>query len=312
MTTENEATSPSTQTAAQTANQPPTQSPEQNTTQSEVEKPQFETFRQLLQQTLIDRCKRNPAYSLRSFAQSLGVNHAILSLLLRSKRKMTERHVLTIGTKLGLKPHELSYFIDQLKLEQPLTFESKYVRYLAISHDQFEILTSWCPDAILELMRTKDFQPNAEWIASRLGISNIEAQANLERLERLGMIRKKPEGGYEDRVGDTSTIPFGETTAAAQRIHQKLLLELSAQKLETVPLDNRSHTSTTLAIPMKKVALAKQMIREFRSKMQRALQEGIGANDEVFQLQISFFPLTRLEKFEPKINESLVEGESNG
>lgn len=278
---------------------------------TEGEKPQFETFRQLLQQTLIDRCKRNPAYSLRSFAQSLGVNHAILSLLLRSKRKMTERHVLTIGTKLGLKPHELSYYIDQLKLEQPLTFESKYVRYLALSPDQFEVLTNWFPDAILELMRTKDFQSNAEWIATRLGISNVEAQATLERLERLKMIRRKADGSYEDCVGDTSTIPFGETTASAQRIHQKLLLELSSQKIETVPLEQRSHTSTTLAIPMKKLALAKQMIREFRSKMQRALQEPAGTNEEVYQLQVSFFPLTRLEKFEPKINENIVEGDPN-
>jgi uncharacterized protein (TIGR02147 family) len=278
---------------------------------TEGEKLRFETFRQLLQQTLIDRCKRNPAYSLRSFAQSLGVNHAILSLLLRSKRKMTERHVLTIGTKLGLKPQDLSYYIDQLKLEQPLSFESKYVRYLALSPDQFEILTNWFPDAILELMRTKGFQSDPEWIASRLGISNVEAQATLERLERLKMIRRKPDGGFEDCVGDTSTIPFGETTAAAQRIHQKLLLELSAQKIDTVPLEQRSQTSTTLAIPMKKIALAKQMIREFRSKMQRALQEPAGANDEVYQLQVSFFPLTRLEKFEPKISESIVEGDPN-
>ena len=283
------------------------------TTPAEAEKPQFETFRQLLQQTLIDRCKRNPAYSLRSFAQSLGVNHAILSLLLRSKRKMTERHVLTIGTKLGLKPHDLSYYIDQLKLEQPLTFESKYVRYLALSPDQFEILTNWFPDAILELMRTKDFQSNTEWIASRLGISNVEVQATLERLERLKMIRKKVDGvTWEDCVGDTSTIPFGETTASAQRIHQRLLLELSAQKLETVPLEQRSHTSTTMAIPMKKLAMAKQMIREFRSKMQRALQEPQGQNEEVYQLQLSFFPLTRLEKFEPQINENIVEGDPNG
>lgn len=254
-----------------------------------------ETFRQLLQQTLTERCRKNPAYSLRSFAQSMGVNHAILSLLLRNKRKMTERHVLTLGGKLGLDPSQLSYYVDQLKIEQPFTFESKYVRYLALSPDQLEILTNWYHDAVLELLRTKDFKANAEWIASRLEITNTEVQSVLERLERLQMIRRLENGSFENCVGDTSTIPFGETTAQAQRQHQKNLLDLSIKKLEVLNLDQRSHTSVAMAIPSKKMSVAKQMIREFRSKMVKTLQDGENQNDEVYQLQVSFFPLTKSE-----------------
>lgn len=271
------------------------------------DKPQLESFRQLIQYTLNERCRRNPSYSLRSFAQSLGVNHAILSLLLRSKRKMTERHVINIGSRLGLKTPEIAYYIEQLKLEQPISSEAKYVRYQALTPDQFEVLTNWYHDGILELMRTRNFHNDAWWISERLEISVPQVQDAIQRLERLKMIQKNPDGSLTLCVGDTSTITYGETTAAAQRFHQKSLLELSTQKLEGVDLDNRSHTSVTMAIPLKKVALAKQMIREFRSKLQRTLQEVTENNDEVFQLQVSFFPLTKIEKIPTRISEEIIE-----
>ncbi|AHI06194.1 hypothetical protein BDW_08470 [Bdellovibrio bacteriovorus W] len=45
---------------------------------------------------------KNPSYSLRSFAQYLGVNHATLSALISGKRKMTEAtfQKLSAGPKL--------------------------------------------------------------------------------------------------------------------------------------------------------------------------------------------------------------------
>lgn len=41
-----------------------------------------EEFRALLRQELVRRSAKNPSYSLRSFAKSLGVNHATLSSIL--------------------------------------------------------------------------------------------------------------------------------------------------------------------------------------------------------------------------------------
>ena len=48
-----------------------------------------ESFRERLQRELAQRCARNPRYSLRGFANFLGVDHATLSQLLRGKRAVT-------------------------------------------------------------------------------------------------------------------------------------------------------------------------------------------------------------------------------
>jgi hypothetical protein len=60
------------------------------------------SFRRLLHGELKARQSRNPRYSLRAFANYLGIAPATLSQLLRGKRRMTERTIRKLGFRLAL------------------------------------------------------------------------------------------------------------------------------------------------------------------------------------------------------------------
>src|SRR3954468_2065908 len=71
---------------------------------------QPESFRERLQRELAERCARNPRYSLRGFANFLGVDHATLSQILRGKRATTPATIKRLGVRIGLDAAELERY----------------------------------------------------------------------------------------------------------------------------------------------------------------------------------------------------------
>lgn len=67
-------------------------------------------FRLFLQEEFERRCKRNPRYSLRAFAQSLSLHHGTLSQVLRGTRPLTAKAQMKIARSLGFGPAEMSNF----------------------------------------------------------------------------------------------------------------------------------------------------------------------------------------------------------
>jgi hypothetical protein len=64
-------------------------------------------MRALIQEELQRRRDRNPRYSLRAFARSLGTHHSTLSQLLHSQRRLTPRAIRHFGTVLKLSPVQI-------------------------------------------------------------------------------------------------------------------------------------------------------------------------------------------------------------
>src|SRR4051812_39521403 len=89
-----------------------------------------------LKSELSRRCERNPSYSLRAFAKSLGVSHTILSLVLAGKRPLARKSARKISEKLGLDPAQQAAF---------LRFGDPGPRFQAqqLTLDQFALIADW-------------------------------------------------------------------------------------------------------------------------------------------------------------------------
>jgi transcriptional regulator with XRE-family HTH domain len=46
--------------------------------------------------------RRNPRFSLRSFAKQLGIDHSTLSQVLRNRRRLSARALEAVGKRVGL------------------------------------------------------------------------------------------------------------------------------------------------------------------------------------------------------------------
>lgn len=64
-------------------------------------------FRRRLERAFLRRKAINSRYSLRSFARSLGIDHATLSQAMRGRRRVTARTIRSWGPRLGLSASEM-------------------------------------------------------------------------------------------------------------------------------------------------------------------------------------------------------------
>lgn len=240
-------------------------------------------FRLFLQTELLEHCRKNPSYSLRSFARKLKVNPATLSHLLRGNRPITAATRTKLALAMGLTPEEISRF----EASTPLKFQPLVL-------DQYATVAEWHHDAILELTRVRGFRSDAKWIAKRLGLTASEVNIAIERLLRLGILSKSPGGELKPCDQDMSTVAVTqELTSAALRTYQKAILEKSSAAVDSVPLERRSHTSMTMAIDPRDLAEAKERIKKFRRELCEFLQREGVVPLQVYQLGIGLFPLTQ-------------------
>ena len=113
-------------------------------------------FRDVLEDELRRRTRRNPRYSIRAFARALAVDHSSLAQMLRGKRRMTPRTIRRLGAALRLTAHEIEMHCGE-------------------ENDR----------ALLEVVGTNLFRADSRWLATVLGIPIDEVNMSLQRLLRL-------------------------------------------------------------------------------------------------------------------------------
>lgn len=242
-------------------------------------------FKNILQQEYLRRVSKNPHYSLRAFAQHLDVNHAILSMVLSGKRKVTKNMVMKFSNALGLSPQETSKYLEEEISEAEKSF-------FLLQNDVFSFISEWYYDAILELTLVPKTKIEPKTISQILDIPLVQATIALETLERLELLKKNDQGRYEITYKNSINYLDPDTTTSAQKNYQRSVLEKSLEALENIDRKKRDHTSTTMAINSKDLQKAKELIKKFRHDLNAFMQRDESDLDEVYQLQVSFFPLT--------------------
>ena len=244
-------------------------------------------FRLVLQQEFVNRCRKNPSYSLRAFARALGIEPSPLSAILRGKRPLTKKTQKKLGLALGLSLDELERFKNATG--------TAATDFQQLTLDNYALISDWYHYAILELTRVESFKPDVKYIARILNISQTEAHIAIERLQRLGLLEIDDEGKWLDTTpkGYATNIN-GDLTSPASRKLQRQVLEMSLDALENLPTEVRNHNSMTMAIDPTDLPAAKEMIKNFRRELCAFLERNEKPKS-VYQLAISLYPLTKQE-----------------
>lgn len=216
-----------------------------------------EEVRAALQECFVARCERNSSYSLRRYAQVLGIGYSDLSKLLRGKRKITQKMYARLAEKLPLPSHAHS-------------------SYEALDQDKFRVVADWYHFAILALARTQAFRSDSGWIARQLGISRAETNAAIERLERLHLLKKGRSGWT---VSKNTTTMTSTATSPALRSLQTQLLQKAVAAIEEVDISERDHASMIMAIDPARMPEAVRRIDAFRRELCAFLEGGVNRTE---------------------------------
>lgn len=155
----------------------------------------------------------------------------------------------------------------------------------------FLVISNWYYLALRELCRAKGFREDPEWISERFlfKVTPREIQTAIKTLTELNLL-VRIEGRLTLAEGclDTTNDIASE---GIKRYHEQML-ENAKLALRRVSPEDREITSTSMLIHSRNLEYAKELIRDFKKKFERLLEEEEG--DQVYHLQIQFFPLTEL------------------
>ena len=257
---------------------------------------------------------KNPAFSIRAFSKRLGVSPTTLSRILNGRRSVSAKLATQLIERLGLSPIEAQKILSlfpvrrQYRRSELSEDDSTTQQSLILTMDQYHVVSEWFHFGLRALLRTKDAQSSRKhcepkWLAKRLGINPSEAAKAIERLLRLEMIERLPDGRL--RATDVSFHSIDGVSSASIRQNHAQHLELARASLERDSVESRDFTNLVIAINPKKISEAKEVIRKFRKKIETVLEdESTGPKQEVYSLAIQLFPLTQTqnETLSPPVN----------
>tara|TARA_B110001454_G_scaffold28073_1_gene27441 strand:+ start:33019 stop:33852 length:834 start_codon:yes stop_codon:yes gene_type:complete len=261
---------------------------------------------EFLRGCLTEKIQKNSRYSSRAFARDIGVSPAFVSMLLAGKKKLSLDRAKKIVIALDMSERQSSQFLRAVALSslpsdshssedlENLLFNRRERKDIyAMEVDQFKFFSNWYNVAILDLTTCSNFQSDINWIANRLQISPIVVQDATDRLLRLGLLKK--EKGILKKTNKHIAIPTSAPASTIRNFHQQMIEKakdhLNSQ--EASDFIRRDISSITFSIDARKVEEAKKLINDFKNQMADFLTEG-QCND-VYQMNIQFFPLTKSE-----------------
>lgn len=247
----------------------------------------------ILQNELTRRLAKNPSYSLRAFAKSLGLSPSALSEIISGKRGISLKKGSDLLSRMELPEQEEREFIDSIKSTKKSKTSKKLDSldsdYKQLTLDSLKVVCDWYHFAILNLAKIKGAKSDFKWIASKLSISQIEAKLALERLSRLELIETK--NGFLKRTEAQLKTTDGVPSKYIRKL-QRDLLEKAIASLDQVEVERRDITSMVMAIDPKDMEKAKEDIKEFRRKFSNQFEAGL--KKEVYSLTISLIPLSEV------------------
>lgn len=247
----------------------------------------LQQMRVALQREFIERSRRNPAYSLRAYAKFLEIDQSFLSKILKGDRRITKDFGEVIAVKLGIKNQPVKKRHTQ-ELSKPPGF-------LPLSDDEFEFISEWHHFAILEFLKTESRELNSSKISQRLGLHVEQVRDAIERLERLGFLKRTD--GRLTLLAPKNTWTNSRKTTVARKKLQRTWIEKSLDAIDHIPFELRDNGSVTVAINKKRLPEFKEKLESIRNDLANYFQSHGEKNlDEVYQLTVSFFPLTQIKE----------------
>ncbi|MBX3039257.1 MAG: TIGR02147 family protein [Bdellovibrionaceae bacterium] len=225
-----------------------------------------------------------PSYSLRALAKKLKVSPGALSEFLRGKRKLSPEVAVRVIESLSLPDDKRESLLGMIHKSEDTN--------KALTAEEFMTVAHWSAAALMCLFEFETPPDSLEEIAKKIGIPQEKIREKIESLKSLGLLRETPENEIKSQgltVSTTQDIP----SEAIQKFHHDSL-SLSQAALLNLPATKREFTSVTFSSTKDKLELGKKEIRKFREFFSSKLATPV--RDEVYHLQICFYPLTDWEK----------------
>lgn len=234
--------------------------------------------------------------SLRKLSQTLDVSPALLSLITKGKRPLTEENIDRWALVLKWDAQEVNWLkrlvqLDFSSVDDKKTAVKNLSRFKVYQEDSskevftFAYLEKWWNVAIREMSDLPDFKEDPEWIQKRLlhKISLGEIRKSLVFLNKHQMLYKYDEQKRLDCQGNVFKLSLSS-------FHQQIL-QKAVESIHLVPSEERQILGHTLSLSKDQLPEIKKILNKTLEKLMK-LSQNADKNKEVFHVELVAFPLT--------------------
>lgn len=265
----------------------------------------YETPRDFIHAIFQFKKNRRSSFSLRAWAKQMGFkNPTLLSDVLRGKRQPSERLIECLAKNLLLSQNELDYLkllysranarntAEKTAVEQLLYGIRPNLPIMQLSPSTLAMLDTWYYFVLIEMTELKDFDlKDIAGIVKKLGhrVSEKEVECALNRLKHLKLLVENSTGKLVKGTGEVFTLTFQEDTPEIKK-QLKEIMENFLISYSKHPSEEKDCSSSNLTIEKKDLKKAKDLIREFHSRMWKLTVKGKA--EHVYQFNSQFFRIT--------------------
>lgn len=244
--------------------------------------------------------------SFRSFAKEAGYSSPnFLQLVIAGNRKLAPANLPGTIRALGLNKQESEFFANMVGFEQAEGFEEKnfhyqkmlrsrrYAESKPIEKGQYAYLEHWYNPVVREMLSHKEFNGEPAWIARRIqpALTVAQVEKSIDLLCRLDMVRKDESSGKWLQAEPVLSTPAEVESLAVANYHRSVL-NLASDSIESFPSTERDLRAVTLGVPKSAYPQIKRKMEDLWREI-LALSRSGGLVEEVYQVNMQVFPLTR-------------------
>ncbi len=249
--------------------------------------------------------KAKSAFTWQTFTRAAGFSSPVfLKYVSEGRSNLSEDTAYQVANAMGLAGYEQEYFAEMVKFDHAKTDDEKksaFNRMLAIADihkvriiegDSFRYFESWKHPVLRELAPSMPgAKPLALARACRPKISAAEVSESLSFLVKANLLQKDKSGNYVQTEKSVTTGPMDMTPVAVRGMHRQMG-EFALDAIEGVPQNERHFSGLTLGITQSAYDEIVQEIAEFRKRIVAIATRDDDA-DEVYRLNVQFFPMTK-------------------
>ena len=263
----------------------------------------YTSYRQYIADYYADK-KAKSAFTWQEFAQAAGFSSPVyLKYVSEGRFNLSEAAVERVAAAMHLSGGDLDFFREMVRFDHAKTDDAKkesFQKLVAMAEsrkvkvieaDAYRYFDSWKNPLLRELAPSMPgAKPLALAKACRPKVSAAEVSESLNFLVKANLLSKDGEGNYKQTDKVVTTGPMEVTPAVVRGLHRQMG-EIALEAIEGVPQDERHFSGVTLGITQNAYDEIVAEINAFRKKIiEIATREN--ETDEVYRLNIQFFPMT--------------------
>ena len=243
-----------------------------------------QNYRDILRVEFQSRKARNQYYSLRAFAQSIGIGSGALSEILNGKRNLGLNKASAIVEKLNFDDSEKEAFLNSVQSLPTKVVTENEIEKRELTLEVFELVSSPSCMAILAASDLDGFKLNTSWISEKLDIDLEEVEYALNLMEKVGLVENI--NGDKVICSDLVISPTGIPSRAIKNYHHQMLTKASTA-LEEQPVDMREISGVSFAMNSKDVPKIKKEILNFKKRLIKKYSGE--SKNQVYHIEFALF-----------------------